>query len=102
MPFPPPRRHSTVPTTFQPAVHSQTAPKQPTGGSVETLFNHPSVKIIAFSAGKSAFDRIGSSQDEKPGSLQPSSQFERTIAIGTYMLFLAQLNPGSANTFLVL
>lgn len=81
MPFPPPRRHSTVPTTFQPEP-PRTVPKESTAGSVETLFNHPSVKIIAFSAGKSAFDRIGSSQGDIPGSLQPSSPFERVIAIG--------------------
>lgn len=82
MPFPAPRRHSTVPTSFQPTP-SRTMPTQTTSGSVETLFSHPSVKIIAFSAGKSAFDGLGSNRDEKPGSLQSSSQFERIIAIGT-------------------
>lgn len=86
MPFPAPRRHSTVPTSFQPAP-PRNAPTQTTAASVETLFSHPSVKIIAFSAGKSAFDKLGSSQGGEPGSLQPSSQFERTIAIGTFFAF---------------
>lgn len=81
MPFPPPRRHSTAPISFQPPP-PQTAPKPVTGGSVETLYNHPSVKIVAFTAGKSAFDRLGSGHDDKPGTLPSSSQFERTIAIG--------------------
>lgn len=100
MPFPAPRRHSTVPTSFQPAP-SRNVPTKTTGGSVETLFSHPSVKIIAFSAGKSAFDRLGSSQ-EKLGSLQPSSQFERTIAIGTFFALPWSLERRLKRTFLTL
>lgn len=82
MSFRPPRRHSTVPTTFQPAP-PRPAQEQVTNGSVETLYNHPSVKIVAFTAGKSAFDRIGS-LEEKPGTLPSSSQFERSIALGAW------------------
>ncbi|KAI3401457.1 hypothetical protein diail_10891 [Diaporthe ilicicola] len=91
MPFPPPRRHSTVPTSFQPAP-SRPPSNTVSSGSVETLFNHPSVKIVAFSAGKSAFDRPSPGFEDKPGSLPSSSQFERTIAVGAFQIYRA---PGS-------
>ncbi|KAL1858025.1 hypothetical protein Daus18300_010137 [Diaporthe australafricana] len=91
MPFPAPRRHSTVPTSFQPAP-SRPASNSISNGSVETLFNHPSVKIVAFSAGKSAFDRPSPGFEDTPGSLPSSSQFERTIAVGAFQIYRA---PGS-------
>ncbi|KAJ0116737.1 hypothetical protein J7T55_009887 [Diaporthe amygdali] len=92
MPFPAPRRHSTVPTSFQPAPSRPPSNSVSSNGSVETLFNHPSVKIVAFSAGKSAFDRPGPGSEDKPGSLPSSSQFERTIAVGAFQIYRA---PGS-------
>lgn len=89
--FPPPRRHSTVPSSFQPDPQ-RTATGTAANGSVETLYNHPSVRIVAFTAGKSAFDRPGPAQEEKPGTLPSSSQFERPIAVGAFQIYRA---PGS-------
>ncbi|KAG8158193.1 hypothetical protein KVR01_011954 [Diaporthe batatas] len=90
--FPPPRRHSTVPTSFQPSPSRPPSNSVSSNGSVETLFNHPSVRIVAFSAGKSAFDRLGPGSEERPGSLPSSSQFERTLAVGAFQIYRA---PGS-------
>lgn len=82
-PFPAPRRHSTVPTSFQPApAPTRPVPEPAANGSVETLYSHPSVRIVAFSAGKSAFERTVPGLDDKPGTLPSSSQFERPIAVG--------------------
>lgn len=81
MPLLPPRRHSTVPSSFQPDSQRQ-ATDTAANGSVETLYNHPSVRIVAFTAGKSAFDRTGPVKEDQPGTLPSSSQFERSIAIG--------------------
>ncbi|KAI7778881.1 hypothetical protein LA080_001572 [Diaporthe eres] len=92
MPFPAPRRHSTVPTSFQPAPSRPPSNSISGNGSVETLFNHPSVRIVAFSAGKSAFDRPSPGFEDKPGSLPSSSQFERTLAVGAFQIYRA---PGS-------
>ncbi|ROW07408.1 hypothetical protein VMCG_03724 [Cytospora schulzeri] len=90
MPFPAPRRHSTVPATFQP-IFPRHNPEPAANGSVETLYNHPSVKIVAFTVGKSAFDRLGPA-DDTPGTLPTSSQLERTIAVGAFQIYRA---PGS-------
>ncbi|KAI1117830.1 inheritance of peroxisomes protein 1-domain-containing protein [Nemania sp. NC0429] len=58
---------------------------------VETLYSHPSVRIIAFTSGRQGF--ISSSgHDAPPGSLPPSSQLERTIAAGAFRIYRA---PGS-------
>ncbi|KUI71872.1 hypothetical protein VM1G_07852 [Cytospora mali] len=91
VPFPAPRRHSTVPTTFQPTT-PRPAPEPVANGSLETLYNHPSVKIVAFTAGKPATDRLGPALDEIPGTLPSSSQIERTIAVGAFQIYRA---PGS-------
>jgi len=58
-------------------------------GVVETLYDHPSVKIVSFTAGSrqvSFGSALGSSQppDIEPGSLSWSSHLERTIALGTF------------------
>lgn len=82
LPFPAPRRHSTVPTSFQPSQGRPSSDPVTTNGSVETLYSHPAVKIVAFTAGRSFFN-AGPGVDEKPGTLASSSQFERTIAVGT-------------------
>lgn len=85
MPFPAPRRHSTVPMPFQPTP-ARTTPESVANGSLETLYNHPSVKIVAFTTAKSGSDRLGPAVEDKPGTLPSSSQLERTIAVGMWSL----------------
>lgn len=58
---------------------------QPAGGLVDTLYYHPNVKIVSFTAGTSFLfnrQRATGGSDIEPGSLPWSSQLERTIAIG--------------------
>lgn len=81
----PPRRVFTAPS-YSPAPQPVTS-SQSTGGVVETLYDHPSVKIVAFTAGSRHYSLgSGTSQlpDIAPGSLSWSSQLERTIAVGMY------------------
>ncbi|KAF3015389.1 hypothetical protein E8E14_012460 [Neopestalotiopsis sp. 37M] len=62
--------------------------------SIETLFDHPSVKIIAFTSSQRA-SSIGASDlfaEPKPGSLPASSKLERTLAVGPFRIYRA---PGS-------
>ncbi|CAK7568383.1 MAG: hypothetical protein SEPTF4163_006371 [Sporothrix epigloea] len=102
----------TSPTTSD--VSSVTAtshhPPSNTGSeAVETLYSHPSAKIIAFTAGMRNLDNIGSAHsrsaprsrrsltattddESAPGTLSWSSQFDRTIAIGSLSIYRA---PGS-------
>lgn len=84
--FPAPRRVFTAPVSSS---SSQLAfPPQSGDGLVETLYNHPSAKIVAFTAGSPSrpldLDRgRAPAVDVEPGSLSWSSRFERTIAVGT-------------------
>ncbi len=84
--FPAPRRVFTAPVSSS---SSQLAfPPQSGDGLVETLYNHPSAKIIAFAAGSASrpldVERgRAPAVDVEPGSLSWSSRFERTIAVGT-------------------
>lgn len=58
------------------------------GKQDETLFEHPSVRIVAFSTASPATRRASSSQntgadqEEEEGTLPWSSSMERTIAVG--------------------
>ncbi|KAK0714362.1 inheritance of peroxisomes protein 1-domain-containing protein [Apiosordaria backusii] len=95
--FTAPRRVFTAPAQ-QPAIApprpSSSSSAQPTSGLVDTLYDHPNVKIVSFSAG-SQFLAIGSKgmgPDIEPGSLSWSSQLERTIAVGPFRIYRA---PGS-------
>ncbi|KAL2163736.1 hypothetical protein VTH06DRAFT_5795 [Thermothelomyces fergusii] len=68
---------------------------QPAGGLVDTLYYHPNVKIVSFTAGTSFLfnrHRTAGGSDIEPGSLPWSSQLERTIAIGPFSIYRA---PGS-------
>ncbi|KAM0324553.1 hypothetical protein ACHAQA_007938 [Verticillium albo-atrum] len=98
--FPAPRRVMTAPhgPVSKPSPSSQSA-----AGLVETLYNHPNVKIIAFTAsGRNRARSPGRAPaDEEPGSLPSSSQLERTIAVGPFRIYrapgsVAFLNCGSA------
>ncbi|QBZ60597.1 hypothetical protein PoMZ_07539 [Pyricularia oryzae] len=99
-----PRRIVTAPVHSQ-ACRSDAAPSTPQPGGIETLYSHPSVKIIAFTAGPRVFDSPGrtvsSPIEVEPGSLSWSSQLERTIAVGPFRIYrapgsVAFLNCGSA------
>lgn len=75
--YPAPRRVATAPITT-PAPRSTSA-----GGLVETLYNHPNVKIVAFTAASRGRARSpGRGPRDEPGTLSAYSQLERTIAIG--------------------
>ncbi|ETS84049.1 hypothetical protein PFICI_05925 [Pestalotiopsis fici W106-1] len=62
--------------------------------SIETLFDHPSVKIIAFTSSQraSSFGASDFLAEPKPGSLPASSKLERTLAVGPFRIYRA---PGS-------
>ncbi|KXH52452.1 hypothetical protein CSAL01_02070 [Colletotrichum salicis] len=88
--YPAPRRVATAPI---PTHLSRPAPSTSAGGLVETLYNHPNVKIVAFAAASRGRARSpGRGPSDEPGSLSAHSQLERTIAIGS----VAFLNCGSA------
>lgn len=93
MEFPKLRRRSEVPTPRR-VVTAPIPPSSPQLDSpaphslVETLYSHPNVKIIAFTASGRVFARgrakgVDIVGDEVPGTLSWSSQLERTIAVGT-------------------
>lgn len=56
-------------------------PKASPEALVETLYNHPNVRIVAFTSTGSSIVRDVSAGDED-GTLSPSSRLERTIALG--------------------
>ncbi|KAI5925606.1 inheritance of peroxisomes protein 1-domain-containing protein [Camillea tinctor] len=103
-----PRRVVTAPLPRSPSDQSQTqnqnqisAPTAIAASSssedlVEILYNHPSVKIIAFTSsqrGSMMAATLPVSLDEvRPGSLTASSRLERTIAVGAFRIYRA---PGS-------
>ncbi|KAI0150657.1 inheritance of peroxisomes protein 1-domain-containing protein [Xylariaceae sp. FL1272] len=90
--FPKPRRVSTAPaSTFQPSLQrrSSYSPPSTSEALVETLYNHPCVKIVAFTT---ATVLPGSPNHIPPGTLSPSSRLERTIAVGPFRIYRA---PGS-------
>ncbi|GKT63769.1 hypothetical protein ColTof4_04649 [Colletotrichum tofieldiae] len=86
--YPAPRRVATAPVPTQ-----MSRPSSSAGGLIETLYNHPNVKIVAFTAASRGRARSpGRGPADEPGSLSAYSQLERTIAIGS----VAFLNCGSA------
>ena len=78
------RRVFTAPT--RPSSQPTAPASQTADSAVDTLYDHPSVKIVAFSAGPRHVlidQRAGPlTQDVEPGTLSWSSQLERTIAVG--------------------
>ncbi|KAK4240736.1 inheritance of peroxisomes protein 1-domain-containing protein [Achaetomium macrosporum] len=100
--FATPRRVFTAPvrpSTPQPAASPQSA-----GSLVDTLYDHPNVKIVSFTAGSPSLSvgpRAAAQSDIEPGSLPWSTQLERTIAVGPFRIYrapgsVAFLNCGSA------
>lgn len=79
-----PRRAVTAPTAF-PQSHSHSSSQS--DSAVETLFVHPSVKIVSFSSSRRQ-GSIGQSAsttadaEEEAGTLSWKSPVERTIAVG--------------------
>ncbi|KAH6844834.1 inheritance of peroxisomes protein 1-domain-containing protein [Chaetomium sp. MPI-CAGE-AT-0009] len=88
-----PRRVFTAPAP--PSIPQPATSPQAASGLVDTLYDHPNVKIISFTAGASSLfvgQRTGDGPDIEPGSLSWSSQLERTIAVGPFRIYRA---PGS-------
>ncbi|KAI1771595.1 inheritance of peroxisomes protein 1-domain-containing protein [Hypoxylon cercidicola] len=93
---PRPRRVVTAPVTGPPP---QPKPSLPSSTSsrpediVETLYNHPSVKIISFTSTQhSSLVPRPSTEGDQPGTLPASSRLERTIAVGPFCIYRV---PGS-------
>lgn len=81
-----PRRVFTAPVPPSSAPQPTAAAPQSAGGSVETLYDSPNVKIVSFTAASRALSvdpRASGAPDIEPGSLPWSTQLERTIAVGT-------------------
>ncbi|KAI6082806.1 inheritance of peroxisomes protein 1-domain-containing protein [Hypoxylon rubiginosum] len=93
--MPRPRRVVTAPVTAPP---SQPKPSPPSTSSrpedlVETLYNHPSVKIISFTSTQhSPLVSRSSAERDQAGTLPASSRLERTIAVGPFCIYRV---PGS-------
>ncbi|KAK4187846.1 inheritance of peroxisomes protein 1-domain-containing protein [Podospora australis] len=89
--FAAPRRVFTAPV---PAA-LETNPAQPASavtGIVDTLYDHPNVKIVSFSAGSHHLTVGPRAHEVEPGTLSWFSQLERTIAVGPFRIYRA---PGS-------
>ncbi|RGP71824.1 hypothetical protein FLONG3_6938 [Fusarium longipes] len=81
-----PRRVSTSPMPRRDSVSSDTPDKD----LVETLYSHPNIKIISFTATGRSFARSPApSNVDPPGTLSWSSQLERTIAVGPFRIYRA-------------
>ncbi|RBR10695.1 hypothetical protein FVER53590_12166 [Fusarium verticillioides] len=84
-----PRRVSTAPVPSR----GPTEPETPDSDLVETLYSHPNVKIISFTATGRAYARSPGgpalSNVDPPSSLSWSSQLERTIAVGPFRIYRA-------------
>ncbi|KAK2022736.1 hypothetical protein LX32DRAFT_184071 [Colletotrichum zoysiae] len=96
---PAPRRVATAPAPTQ--VSRPSSSSSSAGGLIETLYNHPNVKIVTFTAASRGRARSpGRGPADEPGSLSAYSQLERTIAIGPFRIYrtgsVAFLNCGSA------
>ncbi|KAI1371895.1 inheritance of peroxisomes protein 1-domain-containing protein [Hypoxylon crocopeplum] len=95
--MPRPRRVMTEPVVLpssHPKSNVSSAESSRSEELVETLYSHPSVKIISFtSTQRTSFGpRPSSGGEERPGTLPASSRLERTIAVGPFRIYRA---PGS-------
>ncbi|KAK3984936.1 inheritance of peroxisomes protein 1-domain-containing protein [Cladorrhinum sp. PSN332] len=90
-----PRRVFTAPIQSTAPPSSASSSSQSDNGVVDTLYDHPNVKIVSFTAGSHPLTigpRAGTAPDIEPGSLAWSNQLERTIAAGAFRIYRA---PGS-------
>ncbi|KAI0836797.1 inheritance of peroxisomes protein 1-domain-containing protein [Hypoxylon sp. FL0890] len=94
--IPRPRRVVTAPIDGPPPAPNSNATSATSSRSeelVETLYSHPSVKIISFtSTQRASFGPRSPSDVDRPGTLPASSRLERTIAVGPFRIYRA---PGS-------
>ncbi|KAI0165057.1 inheritance of peroxisomes protein 1-domain-containing protein [Hypoxylon sp. FL1284] len=94
--MPRPRRVATAPVAASPPQPKSASPSTSSRPEdlVETLYNHPSVKIIAFTSThhSSLFSRPSATEGDQPGALPASSRLERTIAVGPFCIYRV---PGS-------
>ena len=91
-----PRRVVTAPVGYEArersvSVSSTSSRLSFSGGSrspedlVETLYNHPAVKIVSFTSSlRNSYGSPDFLDKPPPGSLSASSRLERTIAIGSF------------------
>ncbi|KAI9150175.1 hypothetical protein HJFPF1_09930 [Paramyrothecium foliicola] len=85
-----PRRVATTPISL----HTRHEASSQSGALVETLYYHPNIKIVAFTASARAISRSPSRgtdvvDKEEVGTLSWSSQLERTIAVGPFRIYRA-------------
>ncbi|KAF4993802.1 hypothetical protein FDECE_13305 [Fusarium decemcellulare] len=84
-----PRRVATAPI---PQRDTTDAASPENESLVETLYSHPNVKLISFTASGRTFSMSSSGpvfKDDEPGTLSWSSQLERTIAVGQFRIYRA-------------
>ncbi|KAI0097446.1 inheritance of peroxisomes protein 1-domain-containing protein [Nemania sp. FL0031] len=86
-----PSQRPTTPSSIS-SSSSQVSPAAAPEELVETLYNHPAVRIISFTSSRHGFTTFTPDNDVQPGSIPPSSQLERTIAVGAFCIYRA---PGS-------
>ncbi|KAK7752312.1 hypothetical protein SLS62_005648 [Diatrype stigma] len=85
------RRVSTASSSSLPSAVGSSGTPSHSEDLVETLYNHPSVKIIAFTSSQK-FGPTPHEKDPQHGTLPASSRLERTLAVGPFRIYRA---PGS-------
>jgi hypothetical protein len=85
-----PRRVATTPISL----HTRHEASAQSGALVETLYYHPNMRIVSFTASARAFSispsrRSEGVDKEEAGTLSWSSQLERTIAVGAFRIYRA-------------
>jgi hypothetical protein len=89
-----PRRVYTAPPYAIKQQQQATTSSPASDVTVDTLYEHPSVKIVAFSAGSgTSIGPRADLRDTELGTLSWSSQLERTIAVGTLFPFPFPASP---------
>ncbi|KAI1100063.1 inheritance of peroxisomes protein 1-domain-containing protein [Jackrogersella minutella] len=89
--LPSPAPNSTLPSSTSTSASASSSRSE---DLVETLYSHPSVRIIAFTSAQrtSLGPRPSSADADRPGTLPASSRLERTLAVGPFRIYRA---PGS-------
>ncbi|KAI1288811.1 inheritance of peroxisomes protein 1-domain-containing protein [Xylaria venustula] len=92
LPRPPSPTGSTTSSVSHTASAISNIPRPSPDELVETLYSHPSVRIISFTTSQRDFASPRTPSKNAPAPLPPSSQLERTIAAGALKIYRA---PGS-------